>query len=240
MIAISLASTAGARSDHERRPVLDQLHPDDGRAPGGPTCTPASGATADFGAYAACMQILDNFTMVASILVAGIAPAYVCESRLCGSTCQHRPHRAGHRRAGPCRRHGHRWLRALDRAPLYGNAFEATVTLLRVAAVASTLVFADVALTLLAVYLRRPRWVAIKWALVFGATLAFDLIVIPRYGSWGAIAGYALGNGVAVLVGLTLWWRHRPAPEVASSRYAAADHLLPDRDAECLSLARNA
>ncbi len=39
---------------------------------------------------------------------------------------------------------------------LYGSAFEATVTLLRVAAVASALVFADVALTLLAVYLAPP------------------------------------------------------------------------------------
>ncbi|AVA36755.1 lipopolysaccharide biosynthesis protein [Cupriavidus metallidurans] len=172
---------------------------------------------ADFGAYAACMQILDNFTMVASILVAGIAPAYVYAKAAYAEAHANIGRIAlgiavlglvGGMAIAGCAP----WIVRL----LYGNAFEATVTLLRVAAVASTLVFADVALTLLAVYLRRPRWVAIKWALVFGATLAFDLIVIPRYGSWGAIAGYGLGNGVAVLVGLTLWWRHRPAPEVAS------------------------
>lgn len=173
---------------------------------------------AEFGAYAACMQILDNFTMLASILVAGIAPSYVY-ARTAFTDAHANIGRialgigalglAGGLAIAACAP----WIVRL----LYGSAFDATVTLLRVIAVASALVFADVALTLLAVYLRRPRWVALKWALVFVATLAFDLAVIPRFGVWGAIAGYALGNGVAVLVGLTLWWRHRPVPEVASA-----------------------
>jgi PST family polysaccharide transporter len=175
-------------------------------------------SSADFGAYAACMQILDNFTMVASILVAGIAPTYVY-----ARTAYAEAHASIGRIAlgiGALGLVGSLAIAAC--APwivrlLYGSAFDATVTLLRVAAVASALIFADVALTLLAVYLRKPRWVAIKWALVLATTLAFDLAVIPHYGSWGAIAGYALGNGVAVLVGVALWWRHRPLREVASA-----------------------
>ena len=73
------------------------------------------------------------------------------------------------------------------------------------------------ALTLLAAHLRKPRWVAIKWALVLATILAWDLVMIPRYGNWGAIAGYAVGNAVAVLVGAVLWWRHRPTRQLASA-----------------------
>lgn len=173
---------------------------------------------ADFGAYAACIQILDNFTMLATLLVAGIAPSYVYARE-----AFHEAHANIGRIALGIGTIGlvgglaiallSPWIVLL----LYGRAFEATVALLRVAAVASSLVFADVALTLLAVYLRKPRWVAIKWAAVLASTLVFDLVMIPRYGTWGAIAGYALGNGVAVMVGLALWWRHRPVPKVASA-----------------------
>lgn len=173
---------------------------------------------AEFGAYAACMQILDNFTMVATILAAGIAPSYVYARQrfddahanigrialgLTGVGL------AGGLAIAACAP----WVVAL----LYGQAFAATVGLLRMAAIISALVFADVALTLLAAHLRKPRWVAIKWALVLGTILAWDLVMIPRFGNWGAIAGYAVGNAVAVMVGAVLWWRHRPAPRLAST-----------------------
>ncbi|WP_454765589.1 lipopolysaccharide biosynthesis protein [Cupriavidus campinensis] len=175
-------------------------------------------AAADFGAYAACMQLLDNFSMLATILVAGIAPSYVYAR---GAFAEAHANigrivlilgaigLVGGLIIAACAP----WIVRL----LYGSAFEATVALLRVAAVATALVFADVALTLLAVYLRRPRWVAMKWALVLATTLAFDLAVIPRLGNWGAVAGYVLGNGVAVIVGMALWWRNRPVRKIASA-----------------------
>ncbi len=173
---------------------------------------------ADFGAYAACMQILDNFTMLASILVAGIAPSYVYAR----TTFAQAHANIGRIALGIGALGMVGGLAIAACAPwivhlLYGSAFASTVSLLRVAAVASALIFVDVGLTLLAVHLRKPRWVAIKWALVLGATLAIDLAVIPRYGNWGAIAGYASGNAVAVLVGLALWWRHRPTQEAISA-----------------------
>ncbi|MGO4277666.1 Polysaccharide biosynthesis protein [Cupriavidus sp. OV038] len=173
---------------------------------------------ADFGAYAACMQLLDNFSMLATILVAGIAPSYVYARTAFADAHANIGRIAaalgalglvGGLAIAACAP----WIVRL----LYGSAFEATVTLLRVAAVASALVFADVALTLLAVYLRRPRWVAMKWALVLATTLAFDLAVIPRFGNWGAIAGYVLGNSVAVVVGVALWWRNRPVRDMAAA-----------------------
>lgn len=169
---------------------------------------------ADFGAYAACMQILDNFTMLATILVAGIAPSYVYARKAFAEAHVN----IGRIALGIGAVGVAGGLAIAAFAPwivllLYGRAFDATVTLLRVAAVASSLVFADTSLTLLAVYLRKPRWVAIKWSLVFAVTLIFDLVVIPHFGTWGAIAGYALGNGVAVATGLILWWRHRPVSQ---------------------------
>lgn len=169
---------------------------------------------ADFGAYAACMQILDNFTMLATILVAGIAPSYVYARKAFAEAHANIGRIALGIGAigiagGLAIAAFSPWVVLL----LYGRAFDATVTLLRVTAVASSLIFVDVALTLLAVYMRKPRWVAIKWALVLAVTLLFDLIAVPHYGNWGAIAGYALGNGVAAAIGLILWWRHRPVPQ---------------------------
>jgi len=165
---------------------------------------------ADFGAYAACMQILDNYTIVATILAAGIAPAYVY-----GRTAFAAAHAniarvaAGMTAVGLCGAlliaAGAPWIVQL----LYGQAFSSTASLLRAAALSSTLIFADVGLTLLPVYLRRPGWIAIKWGAVLGVTLVFDLIMVPAYGAWGAIGGYATGNAVAVVFGTCMWWRSR-------------------------------
>ncbi|NYH98077.1 lipopolysaccharide biosynthesis protein [Cupriavidus plantarum] len=172
---------------------------------------------ADFGAYAACMQILDNFTVLASVLAAGLAPAYVYAR---GNLAEARANTGrvalaltalgllGGAAIAACAP----WIVHL----LYGQAFASTIALLRAAALLSALVFADVGLTLLAVHLRRPDWIAIKWLAVFVVTLLLDLAIVPHYGSWGAIAGYGLGNAVAALVGVTLWWRCRQTARVAA------------------------
>ena len=99
------------------------------------------------------------------------------------------------------------WIIAL----LYGERFEAAASLLRVAAFASALVFVDVGLTLVPVYLRKPQWVAAKWAGTLLVVVLFDLFAVPRFGAWGAVAGYAVSNGFAVLAGIYLWWRARGA-----------------------------
>lgn len=162
----------------------------------------------EFGAYAASMQILDNFVVVATILCAGIAPIYVYAQP---TVAQARRNimkiavgmllvgAAGALAIALCAD----WIVHL----LYGAAFASAAGLLQLAALASMLIFADVALTLLPIYLRRPRLVAIKWGLVFAVTIAIDIIAIPAFGAHGAILGYAIANLLSVLFGIGIWLR---------------------------------
>ncbi|SOZ13894.1 Lipopolysaccharide biosynthesis protein [Cupriavidus taiwanensis] len=173
---------------------------------------------AELGAYAATMQVLDNFTTVATILAAGIAPMYVFGQQSAEAARRNVLRVAGGMTAiGLCGAIilalSAEWVVAL----LYGQAFGETVVLLRLAALASTLVFADVGLSLLPVFLRKPRWVAMKWALVVTTTVIVDLIAVPRLGTRGAVLGYAVGNAVALLLGLALALRARAATAVASA-----------------------
>lgn len=163
---------------------------------------------AELGAYAASMQVLDNFILLATILAAGIAPAYVYNQ----PTAE-----AAHRNIGriACALgaigFGGAAVIALLAGPivhlLYGAAFDLAAQLLRLAALASSLIFVDVGLTLLQVHLRRPRLVAVKWGLLFGTTLLVDYLAIPHWGARGAILGYAAANALAVAFSLTLWLR---------------------------------
>ncbi|WP_439668150.1 Membrane protein involved in the export of O-antigen and teichoic acid [Cupriavidus necator] len=173
---------------------------------------------AELGAYAATMQVLDNFSAIATILAAGVAPMYVFGQQSVGAARRNVLRVTGGIVAiGLC---GAiilalcaEWVVQL----LYGQAFGETVVLLRLAALASTLIFADVGLGLLPVYLRKPRWVAVKWALVLATTVIVDLIAVPRLGARGAVLGYAVANAVALIFGLALVLRARPATAIASA-----------------------
>ncbi|MEC3764785.1 lipopolysaccharide biosynthesis protein [Cupriavidus sp. SS-3] len=173
---------------------------------------------AELGAYAATMQVLDNFTTVATILAAGVAPMYVFGQQSVGAARRNVLRVTGGMIAvGLC---GAtilalcaEWVVQL----LYGQAFGETVVLLRLAALASTLIFADVGLSLFPVYLRKPRWVAVKWALVLVTTVVVDFVAVPRLGTRGAVLGYAVGNAVALVFGLALVLRTRTATAVASA-----------------------
>ncbi|MDF3886532.1 lipopolysaccharide biosynthesis protein [Cupriavidus basilensis] len=175
-------------------------------------------ALAEFSAYAATMQILDNYTAVATILAASVAPTYVY-SKINFAAARTNVARialgmglAGLAGALTIALGAH-WIIHL----LYGKEFASSVALLQFAALASTLLFVDVGLTLQQVYLRRPDWIAMKWALVLVVTVTFDAVAVPRYGVWGAIGGYALSNAVAVTFGLYLWWRSRRSPQVRAA-----------------------
>ncbi|KWR90171.1 lipopolysaccharide biosynthesis protein [Cupriavidus sp. IDO] len=162
----------------------------------------------EFGAYAASMQILDNYVVVATILCAGIAPIYVyAQPSLAQARRNIMKIVAGMTIVGAVGAlaialSAH-WIVHL----LYGSAFASAAGLLQLTAMASMLIFADVALTLLPVYLRRPRLVAIKWGLVFVVTIAIDIVAIPVLGAYGAILGYAVANLLSVLFGLGVWLR---------------------------------
>lgn len=174
---------------------------------------------AELGAYAATMQVLDNFTTIATILAAGIAPVYVFAQSSVGAARRNvLLVTAGMTVLGFC---GAiilalcaEWVVLL----LYGRAFGETVMLLRLAALASTLIFADIGLSLLPVYLRKPRWVAVKWALVLATTFIVDSIAVPKLGARGAVLGYAVANTVAVAFGLILVLRSRTFATIAAYR----------------------
>jgi len=165
-----------------------------------------------FGAYAACMQILDNFTLLATILATGMAPAYVYRItewpialrnvlRITAVLAV-----AGLLGGGTIALLAP-WIVHL----LYGSAFAPAATLLRVAALISVLVFVDVGLTLIAVHLRRPLWIVMKWAVVLAGSLAVDLWLIPRHGVWGAMAGYATSYLLASAAGIVMILINRPS-----------------------------
>jgi PST family polysaccharide transporter len=160
----------------------------------------------ELGAYAASMQILDNFVLIATILAAGIAPIYVYAQPTLAKARRNIIRIAGGMMAigaigGIVIALSAHWIIHL----LYGSAFASAANLLQLAALASTLIFADVGLTLLPIYLRRPRLVAIKWGLMFAITIVIDLVAIPRLGVYGAILGYAIASVLSVAFGITVW-----------------------------------
>lgn len=166
----------------------------------------------EFAAYAATVQIVDNFTALATILASGIAPLYVYarEDRAVGirsvlkltifMTVVGAAGAAALIVLAP-------WIVHL----LYGSAFAEAGALLRLAALVSPLVFADVGFTVLAAYLRKPRWIALKWGIAFLATVAIDWIAIPRLGAVGAILGYAAASALTAFSGACMWLRARKA-----------------------------
>ncbi|MFC4524127.1 lipopolysaccharide biosynthesis protein [Cupriavidus pinatubonensis] len=162
----------------------------------------------EFGAYAATMQILDNFVTVASLLAAGIAPIYVYAQPTLAQARRNIARIAGGMvvvgvTGGVVIAISAHWIIQL----LYGSAFAAAAELLQLAAMVSALVFADVGLTLLPVYMRRPQLVAIKWGIVFTTTIVVDSIAIPHLGARGAILGYAVANVLAISFGIAIWMR---------------------------------
>lgn len=175
----------------------------------------------EYSAYAASMQILDNFVVIATILAAGLAPMYVYgQPDLAQARRNILKITAGMLAVGAAggltiATFAH-WIIHL----LYGTAYAEAAHLLQLTAFASTLVFADVALTLLPIYMRRPQLVAIKWALVFFITIAIDLVTIPWLGVRGAILGYAIANLSAVAFGVGIWLQHGSAGHL--SREASA------------------
>lgn len=160
----------------------------------------------EFAAYAASMQIVDNFTALAGILASGIAPLYVYAKT---------ERSAGIRSVGKLVV----FLLAVGAAGaialvvlapwivhiLYGSAFAKAISLMQLAILVAPMVFADVGFTILAAYLRNPHWIAVKWGVGCAATIAVDLVAIPRLGALGAILGYAVSGALAMLAGLATW-----------------------------------
>ncbi|TDF67696.1 lipopolysaccharide biosynthesis protein [Cupriavidus sp. L7L] len=169
----------------------------------------------DLGAYAACMQVLDNYVLLATIIASSVAPLAIYAQPTFAQARRNVLRFAGGMAAigmtgGIFIALSAPWIVHL----LYGGRFEATVSLLRHGALGSGLVFADVALSLLAIHLRKPGWLAAKSLLVLVTTATIDLITIPKFGAEGAVIGYIAGNAIAVASGIGLVMLSRD-PETA-------------------------
>ncbi len=164
----------------------------------------------ELGGYAASMQVLDNFMMLSAIIASSVAPLmiyaqptltlvrrnvlYVVAGMVVMGVA-----------GGAVLAYCAPWIIAL----IYGDHYEAAASLLRLSAMASGLVFADAALSLLVIYLRKPNWLVEKWLLVLGTMVLVDLIAIPIHGALGAVYGYIAGNAVAVIAGIGFYIRSR-------------------------------
>ncbi len=164
----------------------------------------------ELGSYAASMQILDNFMMLSAIIASSVAPmmiyaqptlSLVRRNVLRVTAGMVALGMAGGMVIAYCAP----WIIAL----IYGTNYEAAADLLRLSAMASGLVFADAALSLLMIYLRRPNWLVEKWLLVLLTMVVVDLITIPQHGAQGAVYGYIAGNAVAVIAGIGFFIRSR-------------------------------
>jgi len=168
----------------------------------------------ELGAYAACMQVLDNFMLLAAIVASTLAPLAIYAQPTLAAARRNVMRTAmamaalglaGGSLIALCAP----WIVHL----IYGSHYESAVGLMQVAAFASVLVFADAALSLLVVHLRKPRWLAEKWLVVLVTMVVVDLFMIPRYGALGAVYGYVAGNALAVVAGISFLLRTRE-PEV--------------------------
>lgn len=170
----------------------------------------------ELGGYAASMQILDNFMMLATIVASSVAPLMIYAQPTLALVRRNVLYVAAGMAAmgmagGAVIAYCAPWVIDL----IYGNHYEAAADLLRLSAMGAGLVFADAALSLLAIYLRKPTWLVEKWILVLVTMVVVDLILIPHYGARGAVYGYITGYAVAVIAGLGFFIRSRAAVALA-------------------------
>lgn len=171
---------------------------------------------AELGAYAASMQLLDNLLLLATVVVNALAPLLVYAQANRTIAVRRVAQLAGGMAllglaGGAVLALLAPWVVHL----LYGAAFSDAAALLRLVALGSALLFADAALTLLAVMLRRPIWIVGKWLAVLVVTVTIDSMLIPAFGARGAAIGYLCANACAVAIGITLLvrvWRSQEKP----------------------------
>ena len=93
---------------------------------------------------------------------------------------------------------------------LFGSEFKAAVPLLIYLFFAGCLVYIENGLNVFLIKLNRGNLIVYKWVIAGGIALPVYYFAIQKYGSYGAIIGYATGYGIACIYGLAilaLWKR---------------------------------
>ncbi|VVE63689.1 lipopolysaccharide biosynthesis protein [Pandoraea anapnoica] len=159
----------------------------------------------ELGAYAAAMQVTENFVLVAPIIANSIAPQLIFQT-MDNLTARRNTVRAV-------------WLMVAAGASLaipiavlapwivhliYGAGFAESAQILRVSALMGILVFADAALNLTLVRRGAGRWVIAKW--LCAAVVAFVVVrgLAPQLGALAGALGYGAGYAAALVLGVWL------------------------------------
>ncbi|VVD69250.1 lipopolysaccharide biosynthesis protein [Pandoraea capi] len=160
---------------------------------------------AELGAYAAAMQITENFVLVAPIIANSLAPQLIFQTTD-NATARRNTVRAV-------------WLMVAAGASLavpiallapwivhliYGAGFAESAQILRVSALMGILVFADAALNLTLIRRGAGRWVIAKW--LCAAVVAFVVVrsLAPQLGAFAGALGYGAGYAAALVLGVWL------------------------------------
>ncbi|MCE4061794.1 oligosaccharide flippase family protein [Pandoraea sputorum] len=159
----------------------------------------------ELGAYAAAMQVTENFVIVAPIIANSLAPQLIFQT-MDNLTARRNTVRAV-------------WLMVAAGASLaipiallapwivhliYGAGFAESAQILRVSALMGILVFADAALNLTLVRRGAGRWVIAKW--LCAAVVAFVVVrgLAPQLGALAGALGYGAGYAAALVLGVWL------------------------------------
>ncbi|VVD94842.1 lipopolysaccharide biosynthesis protein [Pandoraea morbifera] len=159
----------------------------------------------ELGAYAAAMQVTENFVLVAPIIANSLAPQLIFQT-LDNAIARRNTVRAvwlmvG---AGACLAVPVALLAPWIVHLIYGAGFAQSAEILRVSALMGILVFADAALNLVLVRRGAGRWVIAKWACA--AAVAFIVVrsLAPQLGALAGALGYGAGYAAALMLGIWL------------------------------------
>ena len=160
---------------------------------------------AELGAYAAAMQITENFVLVAPIIANSLAPQLIFQT-FDNATARRNTVRAVWLMvaAGACMAMPIALLAPWIVHLIYGAGFAESAQILRVSALMGILVFADAALNLTLIRRGAGRWVIAKW--LCAAVVAFTVVrgLAPHFGALAGAFGYGAGYAAALVLGVWL------------------------------------
>lgn len=157
---------------------------------------------AELGAYAAAMQVTENFVMVAPIIANSLAPLLIFRSTDLGAAKRNTMRALGIMvAAGAVMAIAIALSSNLIIHVIYGASFALAAQILRISSLIGILVFADAALNLLLIRQGAARWVIAKWVAAAIAAFLGVRLLVPYLGPVAGALGYGLGYIAALAFG---------------------------------------
>lgn len=164
----------------------------------------------ELGAYAAAMQVTENFVLVAPIIANSLAPRWIFQAENAALVRRNTWRATGvMMAAGACLAVPIALFAPFIVHLIYGPAFTESAQILRISALIGVLVFADAALNLALVRRGAGRWIIAKWLGASSAAFATVASLAPHFGAFAGVAGYGAGYVVAIALGVWLLGRNQ-------------------------------